>query len=185
MLPGLLLLMALSAPQLQNPGFEASGSGPRWKGGMRPPPKRQSAVCSSSRTLTGNIPRRSCRLTWNWRSKAVAASKSNSRNVGRSNSTRPVFSYIAQDDGTERTVAVPEQRGKGAISQDPLPPGSLYTVAADAEGKVGLFRLEVFLTAGTGKIRTPAGLEKGVKESLNRAVSYLQVVKEKLGLTSL
>ncbi|MBZ5543496.1 MAG: protease Lon-related BREX system protein BrxL [Acidobacteriia bacterium] len=95
------------------------------------------------------------------------------------------FSYITQEDGTERTVAVPEQGGKGAISQDPLPPGSLYTVAADAEGKVGLFRLEVSLTAGTGKIRTPGGLEKGLKESLNRAVSYLQVVKEKLGLTSL
>jgi ATP-dependent Lon protease len=95
------------------------------------------------------------------------------------------FSYITLEDGTERTVAVPEQGGKGAISQDPLPPGSIYTVAADAEGKVGLFRLEVSLTAGTGKIRTPAGLEKGLKESLNRAVSYLQIVKEKLGLSSL
>lgn len=93
------------------------------------------------------------------------------------------FSYIDQDDGTERTVAVPEQGGKGSISQDPLPPGSAYTAAADAEAKVGLFRIEVSLTAGTGKIRTPAGLEKGLKESLNRAVSYLQSVKDKLGLT--
>jgi ATP-dependent Lon protease len=76
------------------------------------------------------------------------------------------FSYIDQEDGTERTVAVPEQGGKGAISQDPLPPGSVYTVAADAEGKVSLFRVEVSLTAGTGKIRTPSGLEKGLKETL-------------------
>jgi ATP-dependent Lon protease len=95
------------------------------------------------------------------------------------------FSYIDLDDGTERTVGVPEQGGKGAISQDPLPPGSVYTVAADSESKVGLFRLEVTLTAGTGKVRVPAGLEKGLKESLNRAVSYLQVVKDKLGLTPL
>jgi ATP-dependent Lon protease len=93
------------------------------------------------------------------------------------------FSYIDQEDGTERTVAVAEQGGKGAISQDPLPPGSVYTVAADAEGKVSLFRLEVSLTAGTGKVRTPSGLEKGLKESLNRAVSYLQIIKDKLGLT--
>ena len=93
------------------------------------------------------------------------------------------FSYIDQEDGTERTVAVPEQGGKGAISQDPLPPGSVYTVAADSEGKVSLFRVEVSLTAGTGKVRTPSGLEKGLKESLNRAVSYLQSVKDKLGLT--
>jgi len=56
-------------------------------------------------------------------------------------------------------------------------------VAADSEGKVSLFRVEVSLTAGTGKTRTPSGLEKGLKESLNRAVSYLQMVKDKLGLT--
>jgi ATP-dependent Lon protease len=93
------------------------------------------------------------------------------------------FSYIDQENGTERSVAVPEQGGKGAISQDPLPPGSVYAVAADVEGKVGLFRLEVSLTAGTGKTRTPSGLEKGLKESLSRAVTYLQMVKDKLGLT--
>ena len=40
-------------------------------------------------------------------------------------------------DGTEHTVGVPEQGGPGAISQDPLPPGSVYTAAADDEGKVG------------------------------------------------
>lgn len=92
------------------------------------------------------------------------------------------FSYIDQDDGIERTVGVPEQGGKGSISQDPLPPGSVYTAGSDAEGKVGIFRLEVTLTAGSGKVRTPAGLDKGLKESLNRAASYLQSVKDKLGL---
>lgn len=95
------------------------------------------------------------------------------------------FSYIDLEDGTERTVSVPEQGGKGLISQDPLPPGSVYTVAADGDSKVALFRLEVTLTAGTGKIRTPAGLEKGLKESLNRAAAYLQSVKDKLGLAPL
>jgi ATP-dependent Lon protease len=34
-------------------------------------------------------------------------------------------------------------------------------------------------------VRTPTGLEKGLKESLNRAVAYLQSVKDKLGLTPL
>jgi ATP-dependent Lon protease len=95
------------------------------------------------------------------------------------------FSYIDGADGTERTVAVPEQGGKGMISQDPLPPGSVYTAAADNDAKVGLFRLEVNITPGTGKIRTPTGLEKGLKESLNRAVSYLQAVKDRLGLAPL
>ena len=95
------------------------------------------------------------------------------------------FSYIDSADGTERTVAVPEQGGKGMISQDPLPPGSVYTAGADNDAKVGLFRLEVNITPGTGKIRTPTGLEKGLKESLNRAVSYLQSVKDKLGMSPL
>ncbi len=94
------------------------------------------------------------------------------------------FSYIDQESGTERTVGVPEQGAAGAISHDPLPPGLIYTVAADAQGKVGLFRLEVSVTAGTGKLRTPTGLERDLKESLNRAFSYLQAVKEKMGMTA-
>jgi len=95
------------------------------------------------------------------------------------------FSYIDVEDGVERAVAVPEQGGKGMISPDPLPPGSVYTIAADGDSKVALFRLEITLTAGTGKVRTPTGLEKGLKESLNRAVTYLQSVKDKLGLAAL
>lgn len=55
----------------------------------------------------------------------------------------------------------------------------------DAEAKVALFRLEVTITAGTGKLRTPTGLDKALKESLNRAFTYLQNVKDKLGLTQM
>jgi ATP-dependent Lon protease len=92
------------------------------------------------------------------------------------------FSYIELDSDTERTVGVPEQGGAAVISQDPLLPGTVYTSAVDDEAKVALFRLEVTLTAGTGKLRTPTGLDKGLKESLNRAFSYLTMVKETLGL---
>ena len=93
------------------------------------------------------------------------------------------FSYIDLDDGMERSVGVPEQGGAGVISQEPLPPGTVYTTSSDSEARVGLFRLEVALTAGTGKMRIPTGLEKSLKESLNRAFSYLQNVKDRLGLT--
>ena len=79
-------------------------------------------------------------------------------------------------------MGVPEQGGAGIVSQDPLPPGTVYTAAADSEARVALFRLEVTLTAGTGKLRTPTELDKSLKESLNRAFSYLQSVKDKLGL---
>ena len=94
------------------------------------------------------------------------------------------FSYMAVDNGGERTVGVPEQGGAGVISQDPLPPGTVYTAAVDDEARVGLFRIEITLTAGTGKVRTPTGLERGLKESLNRAFSYLQGVRDRLGLTA-
>ncbi|QVL35505.1 protease Lon-related BREX system protein BrxL [Aminirod propionatiphilus] len=95
------------------------------------------------------------------------------------------FSYIDLENDTERSVGVPEQGGAGVISQDPLPPGTVYTAGVDSEAKVALFRLEVTLTAGTGKLRTPTGLDKSLKESLNRAFSYLQNVKDKLGLTQM
>jgi ATP-dependent Lon protease len=92
------------------------------------------------------------------------------------------FSYIDLATGAEHTVGVPEQGGRGSISQDPLPPGTVYTATADDEGRVALYRLEVTLTAGTGKLRTPSGLERGLKESLNRAWAYLQAVRDRMGL---
>jgi ATP-dependent Lon protease len=92
------------------------------------------------------------------------------------------FSYIDLTDGIERTVGVPEQGGKGVISQDPLPPGTVYTATADGESHIAIYRLEVTLTAGTTKLRTPAGMEHGLKESLNRAWSYLKVIQDRLGL---
>lgn len=95
------------------------------------------------------------------------------------------FSYIDMETDAERSIGVPEQGGAGIVSQDPLPPGTVYTAAVDSEAKVALFRLEITLTAGTGKLRTPSGLEKSIKESLNRAFSYLQTVKDKLGLTQM
>lgn len=93
------------------------------------------------------------------------------------------FSYIDLEGGSERAVGLPEQGGAGVISQDPLPPGSVYTAPVNEEARVGLFRLEVTVTSGTGKLRAPTGLDRGLKESLNRAFSYLQGVKDRLGLS--
>jgi ATP-dependent Lon protease len=104
---------------------------------------------------------------------------------GSSEFHKTSFSYIDLADGTERSVGVSEQGGAGVISQDPLPPGTVYTAAADSEAKVALFRLEVALTPGTGKLRTPTGLDKSLRESLNRAFNHLQSVKDKLGLTQI
>src|SRR5437870_4259533 len=96
------------------------------------------------------------------------------------------FSYLSADgDTTEHVVGVPEQGGSGLISPDPLAPGTIYTAAMDDQAHLSLYRLEVTLTAGTGKLRTPAGLERGLKESLNRAWSYLRSVDDRMGLAPL
>ncbi|MCE5200787.1 MAG: protease Lon-related BREX system protein BrxL [Armatimonadota bacterium] len=95
------------------------------------------------------------------------------------------FSYMDIDDGIERSVGIPEQGGSNLISPDPLPPGTVYTASVDIDGNVAIYRIEVTISLGTGKVRTPAGLEKGLKESLNRAVSYLQTAKERMGLVEI
>ena len=92
------------------------------------------------------------------------------------------FSYIDLSDSVERTVGVPEQGGTGAIPSDPQPPGIVYTASTDSDGRVGIFRLEITLTDGTGKLRVPTGLDSSLKESLNRAVAYLQSVKQRIGI---
>jgi ATP-dependent Lon protease len=60
------------------------------------------------------------------------------------------FSYIDKETGEERYVGVPEEGGRNMISADPLEPGSVYTASVDDEGKVGLYRLEVGCSGGTG-----------------------------------
>ena len=95
------------------------------------------------------------------------------------------FSYIDEETAVEQTVGVPEQGGTGAIPTDPQPPGTVFTAAANAEARVGLFRLEITLTAGNGKLRVPTGLDTSLRESLNRAFAYLQNVKTRLGIEAL
>jgi ATP-dependent Lon protease len=96
---------------------------------------------------------------------------------------RTTFTWIDAEDGREVVVAVPEQGGKGAISPDPLPPGTVYAAFA-GESRVGLMRLEVAVAPGTGKLRTPSGMPKGLKESLHRSWSLIQSVKERQGFAA-
>lgn len=95
---------------------------------------------------------------------------------------RTSFSYIGEEDGREVTVGVPEQGGQGAISQDTQSPGTVYTASVDNDGRVALIRLEVVVGPGTGKLRTPSGMLRSLKEALNRSWTYLGSVKERLGL---
>ena len=92
------------------------------------------------------------------------------------------FSYIDSDTREERFVGVPEQGGKDMISTDPLAPGSLYTASVDDHGKVGLYRIEVGCSPGTGKLKIAGGVEGPMKESIQRAFAYLMGQKVKMGI---
>src|SRR5262245_54321752 len=92
------------------------------------------------------------------------------------------FSFIDNENREERFVGVPEQGGRDMIAADPLAPGSVYTASVDDQGKVGLYRLEVGCSPGTGKLKIAGGVEGPMKESLQRAFAYLQSQKVKMGV---
>ena len=92
------------------------------------------------------------------------------------------FSYTLQETGEERFVGVPEQGGRDLISTDPLSPGTVYTAGVTSDGTVGLYRLEVSISTGTGKLKLAGGVGGAMKESVQRAFSYLQAKKSDLGI---
>ncbi|MPR06285.1 protease Lon-related BREX system protein BrxL [Microvirga tunisiensis] len=92
------------------------------------------------------------------------------------------FSYTDRESGEERFVGVPEQGGRDMISSDPLSPGSVYSAGVASDGTVGLYRIEVSTSVGGAKLRLAGGVSGAMKESINRAFSYLMTKKGELGI---
>jgi ATP-dependent Lon protease len=92
------------------------------------------------------------------------------------------FSYTLQETGEEKFVGVPEQGGRDLISTDPLSPGTVYTAGVTSDGTVGLYRLEVSVSSGTGKLKLAGGISGAMKESVQRAFGYVQAKKTELGI---
>jgi ATP-dependent Lon protease len=92
------------------------------------------------------------------------------------------FSLIDNETREEKFIGVPEQGGRDMISLDPLAPGSVYTSSVDDHAKVGLYRLEVGCSPGTGKLKVAGGIEGPMRESINRAFAYLMSQKVKMGV---
>ncbi|SEU47612.1 protease Lon-related BREX system protein BrxL [Nonomuraea wenchangensis] len=92
------------------------------------------------------------------------------------------FSYQIRETGEEKFVGVPEQGGKDLISPDPLAPGTIYSASVSSDGTVGVYRIEITLSSGTGKIKSAGGISGAVKESISRAFSYLLANKNAFGV---
>ena len=92
------------------------------------------------------------------------------------------FSYFDRETQQERFVGVPEEGGRNLISAEPLAPGTVYAATVDAEGVVALFRVEVAVASGTGRLRTAGGLDHALNESLRRAEAFLRTHRVALGV---
>ncbi len=92
------------------------------------------------------------------------------------------FSYLVNESGEERFVGVPEQGGRDLIAGDPLAPGTVYAASVSGDGTVGLYRVEVTLSAGTGKLKPAGGIGGDTKESVQRAFSFLLANKTPFGV---
>ena len=85
------------------------------------------------------------------------------------------FSYIDNESLEESFVSVKEQGGGSLIPQEPSKPGTLHTIGLSNKGMPGLYRLELQVTKGTGKLAT-SGLwnSAAAKEQVRIAFDYFK-----------
>ncbi|MEB3360506.1 MAG: protease Lon-related BREX system protein BrxL [Synechococcaceae cyanobacterium] len=93
------------------------------------------------------------------------------------------FSYSDNDTGEEHFVGVPEQGGQDLIAAEPMAPGSVYATSVTGDGSVGLYRIEVSIAAGSGKLRPAGGISGPMKESIQRAFAFLQANKSAFSIS--
>lgn len=85
------------------------------------------------------------------------------------------FSYIDNETFYEEYVSVPEQGGGKLIPEGTGKPGHIYTVSRGKSGMIGVYKLEMQMTAGNGKFeRTGIGSEREAKEAVDTAYRYLK-----------
>ena len=85
------------------------------------------------------------------------------------------LSYIDLETSEEKIVHVQEQGGDSLIPEDPLNPGSLYTVGRGNAGHLGLYRLETQVTGGNGQLKLSGfGSSSAAKESVKVGFDYFR-----------
>ncbi|MFT6909630.1 MAG: ATP-dependent Lon protease [Oleiphilaceae bacterium] len=85
------------------------------------------------------------------------------------------FSYIDIESLEESFVSVKEQGGGGLIPDGPSKPGVLHTIGLSNKGMPGLYRLELQVTKGSGKLAT-SGLwnSSAAKEQVKIAFDFFK-----------
>ena len=81
------------------------------------------------------------------------------------------FSYIDKESKKETYVSVNEGGSKALISQDPLPPGVVYTVSITG-GKTTLLKVETIVVPGSGR-QNISGSGTKAKEALKTTISCI------------
>jgi len=85
------------------------------------------------------------------------------------------FSYIDNDTLEEKFISMPEQGGGFLIPEGPMHPGTMHTVMLGATGHLGLYRLELQISAGNGKLSmSGSGADNRSKEAIKIAFDYFK-----------
>lgn len=85
------------------------------------------------------------------------------------------FSYIDNETFNEEFVPVPEHGSGKLIPGGMGKPGHIYTVSHGKSGMIGVYKLEMQMTAGSGKFeRTGIGSDREAREAVDTAYRYLK-----------
>jgi ATP-dependent Lon protease len=85
------------------------------------------------------------------------------------------FSYIDNETMEEKFVSIPEQCGDSLIPESPMKPGTMHTVVLGTSEHLGLYRLELQVVSGTGKLSiSGSGSNIKTKEAIKIAFDYFR-----------
>jgi len=85
------------------------------------------------------------------------------------------FSYIDNETLEEKFVSLPEHGGGSLIPEGPMPPGTMHTVMQGTSSHLGLYRLELQVTAGNGKLSVSgSGTDNKSREAIKIGYDYFK-----------